>query len=57
MAANVLSIAEASHEIQIDEEKLRYICSKVNVWDHYSITKSQYVSLSNEEKLRMLKGF
>ena len=57
MAANLLSIAEASHEIQIDEEKLRYICSKVNVWDHYSITKSQYVSLSNEEKLRMLKGF
>lgn len=57
MAANLLSIAEASHEIQIDEEKLRYICSKLNVCDDYGITKSQYVSLSNQEKLRMLKGF
>ena len=57
MAANFLSIAEASHEIQIDEEKLRYICSKLNACDHYGITKSQYVSLSNQEKLRMLKGF
>ena len=51
MAANLLSIAEASHEIQIDEEKLRYICSKLNACDHYGI------SLSNQEKLRMLKGF
>ena len=57
MVANLLSIAETSQEIQIDEEKLRFICSKVNIWNHFGISKSQYVSLNNDEKLKMLKGF
>ena len=39
MVANLLSIAETSQEIQIDEEKLRFICSKVNIWDHFGISK------------------
>ena len=70
MAANLLSIAETSHETEIDEEKLRFICSKANIWDHYGISKSkaniwdhygisksQYDSLNYDEKLKMLKGF
>ena len=57
MAANLLSIAETSQENEIDEEKLRFICSKANVWDHFGISRSQYVSLGNDEKLKMLKGF
>ena len=57
MAANPLSIAETSHETEIDEEKLRFICSKANIWDHYGISKSQYDSLNYDEKLKMLKGF
>lgn len=40
MAANILSIAETSQEIQIDGEKLRFIYSKVNIWDHFGISKS-----------------
>ena len=57
MTSNLLSIADTSQEIQIDEEKLRHICSRVNVWDYYGISRSQYVSLSDDEKLKMLKGF
>ena len=48
---------ESSQEIQIDEEKLRFICSKVNIWDHFGISKSRYVSLNSDEKLKMVKGF
>lgn len=40
MTANLLSIAETSQEIQIDGEKLRFIHSKVNIWDHFGISKS-----------------
>ena len=57
MAANLLSIAETSQEIEIDEQKLRFIWSKVNVWDHFGISRCQYVSLGNDEKLKMSKGF
>ena len=57
MAENLLNIAESSQEIQIDKEKLRFICNKVNIWDHFGISKSQYLSLSSDEKLKMVKGF
>ena len=57
MAANLLNIAETSQKIEIDEEKLKFMCRKANVWDHFGISRSQYVSLADDEKLKMLKGF
>ena len=57
MATNLLSSVEGSQEIEIDEAKLRLICSKYNIWDHYGITRDHYVRLGEAEKLRMLKGF
>ena len=38
-------------------QKLKFMCSKANVWDHFGISRSQYVSLADDEKLKMLKGF
>ena len=57
MAANLLSIVEGSQEVEIDEAKLRLICSKYNIWDHYGIARDHYVRLGEAEKLQMLKGF
>ena len=57
MDTNLLSIGEGSQEIEIDEAKLRLICSKYNIWDHYGITRDHYVRLGEAEKLQMLKGF
>ena len=57
MASNLLDIAETSQKIEIDEEKLKFMCRKANVWDHFGISRSQYVSLADDEKLEMLKGF
>ena len=57
MATNRLSIVEGSQEIEIDETKLRLICSKYNIWDHYGITRDHYVRLGEAKKLQMLKGF
>ena len=50
------NIVEQKEEVQIDAEKLRFIASKVNIWDHYGISSSHYVSLSEPEKA-MLKGY
>lgn len=57
MTSNLLHIAESSHEAQIDEEKLRFICSKHNIWDYFKMSKSQYLSYSNNEKMQMLNRF
>ena len=40
---NLLRIEEKK-EVNIDKEKLRFIATKVNIWDHFGITRSQYVS-------------
>ena len=57
MAASLLNIMEDYQEIEIDEAKLRLICSKYNIWDHFGITRGNYVRLGEAEKLQMLKGF
>ena len=41
---NLLRIEEKK-EVNTDKEKLRFIATKVNIWDHFGITRSQYVSL------------
>ena len=57
MASNLLNIAESSHEAQIDEEKLKFICSKHNMWDYFKMKKSRYLSYSNNEKMQVLNRF
>ena len=52
-----MTIAEDSQEIEIDEVKLRFICSKYKIWDHYGINRDHHVRLGEAEKLQMFKGF
>ena len=53
---NLLRIEEKK-EVNTDKEKLRFIATKVNIWDHFGITRSQYVSLSAEKNLKVLKTY
>ena len=57
MTANLLSIMKDSQESEIDEAKLRLICSKYNIWNHYGITRDHYVRLGDAEKPQIPKGF
>lgn len=52
-----LSILEQGQEIEIDESKLGYIASQISIWDYFGLTNSQYLRLSPEEKLKMLKEY
>ena len=54
---NLLNIVESSEEIQIEKEKLKFITRNVNIWDHFGISKSQFVSLNSDEKFKMIKRF
>ena len=38
---NFLSIFEQKEEVKIDEEKLRFLATKVDIWDNFGITRSQ----------------
>lgn len=48
---------EQKEEVRIDEEKLRFLVTKVDIWDHFGTTRSQYLSLSTDQKSKMLKEY
>ena len=54
---NFLSIFEQKEEVKIDEEKLRFLATKVDIWDHFGITRSQKLSLDTDQKAKMLKEY
>ena len=41
----------------IDEEKLKFICSKCSVWDHFIKYEENFSSLSEDEQMQMLTRF
>ena len=56
MASNLLDVVRQESK-PIDEEKLRFISSKCDVWDHFKISKEQFNSLSDSDQTAMLKKF
>lgn len=48
---------EQKEKVRIDEEKLRFLVTKVDTWDHFGTTRSQYLSLSTDQKSKMLKEY
>ena len=56
MALNLLSIVLQENK-PIDEEKLKFICSKSTIWDYFKITKEHFLSLNESEKIQMLYRF
>ena len=55
MASNLLSIVYQESQT-IDEEKLRFICTKRNIWDH-KMSREKSDSFSDDEKMQMLRRF
>lgn len=56
MASNLLNIVHKESK-PIDEEKLKFICSKCNSWNHFKISREQFVSLSESNQMKMLTKF
>ena len=56
MASNLLSIVRQESK-PIDEEKLRIICTKRNIWDHFRMSREHFSSTAEHEQMRMLHRF
>ena len=56
MASNLLNIVYQEFQ-PINKEKLKFICTKHNIWDHFKLSEVQYASYSDHEKMQMLKRF
>ena len=52
--ANLLSIVN-QQQTPIDEEKLRILCMRQNIWDHFGIAREDFSALSEAKQLQMLR--
>ena len=54
--ANLVSIVN-QQQTPIDEEKLRILCSRKNVWDHFGLNREVFSTLSDAKQLQMVRKF
>ena len=54
---NILEEKQPMPEEIVDEEKLRFIASKISIWDFFGIPQTNYLALSKDEKLRMFNDY
>ena len=53
---NLLSIVN-QQQTPIDEERLRILCSRKNVWDHFGLDREVFLTLSDAKQLQMVQKF
>ena len=44
-------------EATMDEDKLRALCSRKNIWDYFGIKKDTFLNLSEVKKMQLTKKF
>ena len=49
--ANILDIVKNQQEQQINKNKLRELCEKKMVWDHFGLDKDNFLNLSESKQL------
>ena len=54
---NILEVPRQQQEETFDEEKIKFINSKISIWDFFGIPQATYLSYANEEKSRMFKEY
>ena len=54
--ANILGIVN-QQQTPIDEEKLRILSTRQNVWDHFGVDKEVFSTLSEAKQLQMFRKF
>ena len=55
--ANILDIVKGQEQQQINVNKLRELCSKRNVWDHFGLDKEGFLNLSKPKQTQLTSTF
>ena len=54
---SILSIVQQQHQTLIDEDKLRILCARKNVWDYFGLEREDLLSLSDTKQLQLVRKF
>ena len=54
---NILDIVKGQVRQQINENKLRDLCSRKNVWDHFGLDKEDFLNLFESKQMQLTSKF
>ena len=55
--SSILSIVQQQHQTPIDEDKLRILCARKNVWDYFGLETEDFLFLSDAKQLQLVRKF
>ena len=50
-------VTQQQQQQQIDEDKLRELCSRKNVWDHFGLDREDFFNLSEGKQLQLTRFY
>ena len=48
---------QQQHQTPIDDDKLRILCARKNVWDYFGLESEDFLSLSDAKQLQLVRKF
>ena len=54
---SILGIVQQQQQTPIDEDKLRALCTRKNVWDYFGLEREDFLNLSEAKQLQLVRKF
>ena len=54
---SILGIVQQQQQTPIDEDKLRVLCARKNVWDYFGLEREDFLNLSEAKQLQLVRKF
>ena len=55
--SSILGIVQQQQQTPIDEDKLRVLCSRENVWDYFGLDREDFLNLCEVKQLQLVQKF
>ena len=55
--SSILGTVQQQQQTPIDEDKLRVLCSRENVWDYFGLDREDFINLSEAKQLQLVQKF
>ena len=55
--SSILGIVQQQQQTPIDQDKLRVLCARKNVWDYFGLDRQDFLNLLDAKQLQLVRKF
>ena len=55
--SSILGIVQQQQQTPIDQDKLRVLCTRKNVWDYFGLDREDFLNLLDTKQLQLVRKF